>query len=549
MAGLAAAFGSGAMTNSMMEIEKACVILLTGSNPTENHPIVDLHIRRAVSQNGARLIVVDPRELELMKYADVWLRPRPGTDVAWLNGMMHVIIQEGLWDRSYVDERTENFDSLKEAVTKYDPEFVEKITGIPAGDLKKAARLYAEAEVASIVYAMGITQHATGTDNVKSIANLAMLCGNVGIEGGGVNPLRGQNNVQGACDMGALPNVLPGYQSLSPQRVIEKFEQDWKVKISPEPGLAVTEMWPAALKGKIKGLYVVGENPVISDPNSNEVKAALDSLEFLVVQDIFMTETAKLANVVLPVASFAEKEGTFTNTERRVQRVRQALAPVGQARPDWHIICELAERMGYNMHYRCAKEIMEEISRLTPIYGGIHYDRLEKDGLQWPCPTRDHPGTPILHKGRFTRGKGLFHPVEFIPPRELPDEIYPFILSTGRVLHHYNSGTMTRRVRGLNLVCPEPLLEIHHKDAEKFGIEEGSMVKVSSRRGQLVARAHATKKCPPGLVFIPFHFKEAAANLLTIDTLDPVSKIPEYKVCAVKVEPETGIGAVKNFSR
>lgn len=538
MAGLAAAFGSGAMTNSIRDIEKTQVVLLTGSNPTENHPVVDLHIRRAVAQNGAKLIVVDPRQIELVKYAHIWLRPRPGTDVVWLNGLMHVIIAEGLWDRSYVEERTEKFSSLKETVTKYDPEFVERITGIPPEDLKQAARLYARAEVASIVYAMGITQHAAGTDNVKSIASLAMLCGNVGIEGGGVNPLRGQNNVQGACDMGALPNMLSGYQSLSDQRVIEKFEQAWRVKIPPESGLAVTELWPAILNGRIKTLYIVGENPVMSDPNAKAVEEALKRLEFLVVQDIFMTETAKLAQVVLPAATSAEKEGTFTNTERRVQRVRQAFSPVGQAKPDWKTICELAKRMGYRMGYLSSEEIMEEIASLTPIYGGILYDRLEEEGLQWPCPNLDHPGTPYLHKGRFARGKGLFHAIDFRPPSELPDETYPFILSTGRVLQHYNSGTMTRKIQGLNLLCPEALLEIHPKDAEACGVEEGSMVKVSSRRGQLVARAHPTGKCPEGVVFIPFHFQEAAANLLTIDTLDAVSKIPEYKVCAVKVEPE-----------
>ena len=547
MAGLAAAFGSGAMTNSIRDIEKAQVVLLTGSNPTENHPVVDLHIRRAVAQNGAKLIVVDPRQIELVKYAHIWLRPRPGTDVVWLNGLMHVIIAEGLWDRSYVEERTEKFSSLKETVTKYDPEFVERITGIPPEDLKQAARLYARAEVASIVYAMGITQHAAGTDNVKSIANLAMLCGNVGIEGGGVNPLRGQNNVQGACDMGALPNMLSGYQSLSDQRVIEKFEQAWRVKIPSESGLAVTEIWPAILNGRIKTLYIVGENPVMSDPNAKAVEEALKRLEFLVVQDIFMTETAKLAQVVLPAATSAEKEGTFTNTERRVQRVRQAFSPVGQAKPDWKTICELAKRMGYRMGYLSSEEIMEEIASLTPIYGGILYDRLEEEGLQWPCPNLDHPGTPCLHKGRFARGKGLFHAIDFRPPSELPDETYPFILSTGRVLQHYNSGTMTRKIQGLNLLCPEALLEIHPKDAEACGVEEGSMVKVSSRRGQLVARAHPTGKCPEGVVFIPFHFQEAAANLLTIDTLDAVSKIPEYKVCAVKVEPE--IGAAEDSSQ
>lgn len=525
------------MTNPMADIEKARVILVTGSNPTDNHPIVDLHIRRAVARHGARLIVADPRRLELAQHAHIWLRPKPGTDVAWLNGLMNVIIQEGLWDRSYVEERTENFASLKETVAKYDPDLVERITGIPAEDLKEVARLYAEAEVASIVYAMGITQHAAGTDNVKSIANLAMLCGNVGIEGGGVNPLRGQNNVQGACDMGALANVLPGYQSLSDQGARKTFEQAWGVKISPEPGLVVTEIWPAAAKGRLKAMYIMGENPVSSNPNASQVTAALKKLDFLVVQDIFMTETANLAHVVLPAATSAENEGTFTNTERRVQRVRQALRPVGQARPDWQIICELSERIGYPMGYQSPEEVMEEIARLTPIYGGIHYDRLEEGGLQWPCPTRDHPGTPYLHKGQFIRGKGLFSPVEFIPPSELPDETYPFILSTGRVLHHYNSGSMSRKVPGLQILYPEPLLEIHPKDAEQFNIEDGSMVKVSSRRGELVSRVRITKKSPEGVVFIPFHFRRAAANLLTIDDLDTVSKIPEYKVCAVKIEP------------
>jgi formate dehydrogenase alpha subunit len=525
----------------MRDIEKAQVILLTGSNPTENHPIVDLHIRRAVARRGAKLIVADPRNIGWMKYAHVRLCPKPGTDVAWLNGLMHVIIREGLWDKPYVEERTEDFASLRETVAKYDPESVERITGIPAEDLKKAARLYGKAEVATIIYAMGITQHAAGTDNVKSIANLAMLCGNVGVEGGGVNPLRGQNNVQGACDMGALPNVLPGYQSLSDPEIIEKFEQAWKVKMDPKPGLTVTEIWPAALRGKVKVLYIVGENPVASDPNASEVTAALKGLDFVVVQDIFMTETAKLAHVVLPAASSAEKEGTFTNTERRIQRVRQAFPPIGQARPDGQIVCELAERMGYSMSYGSPEEIMEEIARLTPIYGGIHYSRLEEQGIQWPCTTRDHPGTPYLHKDRFARGKGRFHPVEFIPPHELPDETYPFILSTGRVLHHYNSGTMTRKVPGLQSLYSEPLLEIHPEDAEEFGIEEGAMVKVSSRRGELVTRIHRTRRCPKRVVFIPFHFRRAAANLLTVDNLDRVSKIPEYKVCAVKVEPELGV--------
>jgi len=537
VAGLAAAFGSGAMTNSMAELEKADTILVTGSNPTENHPLVDLHIRRAISENGAKLIVADPRKIGLVKYADTWLRPRPGTDVAWLNGIMYIILEEGLWNSAYVEKRTEGFSALKEVVKEYNPEYVEKITGIPGKNLEKAAREYAGAGIAAIVYAMGITQHASGTDNVKSLANLAMLCGNVGIEGGGVNPLRGQNNVQGACDMGALPNVLPGYQSLSDNTVIKKFEKAWETKLESKPGLAITQMWSAVLDGRLKALYIIGENPIVSDPNANQVRAALKALEFIVVQDIFMSETARLAHVVLPAATFIEKEGTFTNTERRIQRVRKAFNPEGQAWSDSKIICELAKRMGYQMDYGCAEEIMEEIAGLTPIYGGIHYDRLENDGLQWPCPARNHPGTPYLHKGRFTRGKGLFHPTKFIPPKELPDKTYPLLFSTGRVLEHYNSGTMTRRVQGLNLVYPEPLLEIHPKDAEQLGVQKGSMVKISSRRGEIKAKTTLTTKCPRGMVFMPFHFAEAAANLVTIDTLDTISKIPEYKICAVRVEP------------
>ena len=536
MAGLAAAFGSGAMTNGMAELAGSGAILLTGSNPTVNHPIVDLHIRRALD-NGAKLIVVDPRKIDLVKHADLWLRPRPGTDVAWINGIMSVILAEGLWDKHYVEKRTEGFAAFESIVKGFDPVFVEKVTGIPAEDLKEAARYYAKADVAAIVYAMGITQHTSGTDNVKSLANLAMLCGNVGVGGGGVNPLRGQNNVQGACDMGALPNVLPGYQSLLDEEIRKKFETVWGTPLDPSPGLAATEMWPAILQNRIKGLYVMGENPVVSDPNSSEITATLRALDFLVVQDIFMTETARLADVVLPAASFAEKNGTFTNTERRVQRVRKAFDPIGHARPDWKIISALSTKMGYPMSYTSTTEIMEEIASVTPIYGGIHPNRLEGEGLQWPCPHRDHPGTPFLHKDRFTRGRGKFHPVAFHPPEELPDESFPLVLSTGRVREHYNSGTMTRRVSELTAAYPEPLLEVHPEDAETLGIKTAGQVKISSRRGEVTARATLTTKCPKGVVFMPFHFGDAAANLVTIDKLDRVSKIPQYKVCAVRVDP------------
>ena len=535
VAGLASSYGSGAMTNSIAEIEDADVILVTGSNTTENHPIIAIRVKRAV-RKGAKLIIVDPRKIDLTKYATLWLRQNAGTDVAWLNGMMHIIIEEGLWDEDYVKTRTENFEALKETVKRYTPDFVESITGIPKDDLIKAARIYASGQKATILFAMGITQHTTGTDNVKSIANLAMLCGNVGIESGGVNPLRGQNNVQGACDMGALPNVFPGYQSVSDQTLVSKFETAWGRELPSNPGLTVVEMMKAAEEGKIRAMYIMGENPMISDPDLKHVEAALEKLDFLVVQDIFLTETAKLADVVLPGVTFAEKDGTFTNTERKVQRIRQAINPVGDARPDWQIICQLASRMGYEMNYLHPSQIMEEIAELTPSYGGMYYDRLDNGGLQWPCPDREHPGTRYLHKDRFTRGLGLFQAVEYIPPAETPDEDYPYVLSTGRVYYHFHTGSMTRRCQGLDEIYPDALAEINPSDAKELGVEDGAKVKVTSRRGEVEVEAQVTERVPRGTIFMSFHFGEAAANVLTNPALDPVSKIPEYKVCAVRVE-------------
>ncbi|MFQ5987935.1 MAG: formate dehydrogenase subunit alpha, partial [Dehalococcoidia bacterium] len=535
VAGLALSFGSGAMTNSIAEIEDADVILITGSNTTEAHPIIALRVRRAVMK-GAKLIVIDPRKIDITKYATLWLRQNPGTDVAWLNGLMHIIIEEGLWDKDYVETRTEKFEELRETVKKYTPDFVEGISGIPKDRLREAAHIYASGERATILFSMGITQHTTGTDNVKSIANLAMLCGNVGIESGGVNPLKGQNNVQGACDMGALPNVLPGYQRLTDQEAAPKFEKAWGRKLPASSGLTVVEMMRAAEEGKIRAMYIMGENPMISDPDLRHVEAALKNLDFLVVQDIFLTETARLAHVVLPSVTFAEKDGTFTNTERRVQRIREAIDPIAEARPDWQIICQLASRMGYDMNYEHPSQIMEEIAKLTPIYGGIYYDRLEKEGLQWPCPNRDHPGTRYLHKDRFTRGLGLFQAVEYIPPAETPDEDYPYLLSTGRVLYHYHTGSMTRRCQGLDEIYPESLAEINPSDARDLGVEDGEMVRIASRRGEVEVKAKVTERAPQGVVFMNFHFNEAAANILTNPALDPVGKIPEYKVCAVRME-------------
>lgn len=536
MAGLAAAFGSGAMTNSIEEIEFTDVILATGTNTTENHPVLSSRIKRAVRQRNAKLIVIDPREIDLVKYATIWLRQKPGTDVVVLNGLMNVIIAEGIFAKEYVKNRTEGFEALQKAVSAYTPEYVEKISGVPAEDLKTAARIYATANKASILYAMGLTQHISGTDNVKSCANLAMLCGMVGIEGGGVNPLRGQNNVQGACDMGALPNVFPAYQPVANDEARAKFEKFWNVPLQGKPGKTILEMMDSAHKGEIKAIYVMGENPMVSDPDLTHVEASLRNLDLLVVQDIFMTETAAVADVVLPSACFAEKDGTFTNTERRVQRIRKAVPAPGLAKTDWQIIADLSAKMGYPMNYSSAEDIMSEINAVTPSYAGITYDRIEKEGIQWPCPNTDHPGTRFLHSERFSRGLGLFHAVEYVPAAEQTDDEYPIILSTGRVLYHYHTGTMTRLSKGSEERCPESLVEINPVDAEKLGIEDGQTVRVTSRRGTLEAKSKITTRSDVGTVFMNFHFHEAAVNLLTNPALDPIGKIPEYKVCAVRVE-------------
>lgn len=524
------------MTNSIGEIELSEVLFAIGTNTTENHPVIAAAMKRSVRNGKARLIVADPREIELVKYATLWLRQKPGTDVALLNGMMNVIIDEGLWAKEYVETRTENFEAMKEVVKHYTPEYAETVCGVPAEDIRRAARIYAGADRAAVLYTMGITQHTSGVDNVKSIANLAMLCGNVGIEGGGVNPLRGQNNVQGACDMGCLPNVLTGYQPVTSDEAREKFEKAWGVSLPATPGLTVIEAMNAAYDGTVKALYIMGENPMLSDPDLSHAEAALKRLDLLVVQDILPNETAQLAHVVLPSACFAEKEGTFANTERRVQRVRKAVEAPGQAKEDGEIIAALSTRMGYPMQYGGAEDIMNEIRTLTPSYAGIRYERLEKGGIQWPCPTEGHPGTTFLHKDRFTRGLGLFSAIEHRPPAEEPDAEYPFVLTTGRVLYHYHTANMTKRSAGLMERCPESLVEINPRDAEALGISGGSMVRVTSRRGSLQARPVITERVAPGVVFMNFHFGEAAVNLLTNAALDPIAKIPELKVCAVRVE-------------
>ncbi|MCK4326413.1 formate dehydrogenase subunit alpha [bacterium] len=540
--GLASTFGSGAMTNSISEFEDAEVFLVTGSDTTEQHPLIGSRIINAVHK-GAKLILIDPRKIELAKYAEIYLSPKNGTDVAWINGLMHVIIKEGLEAREYIDSRTEGFEELKELTKEYTPEYVESITNIPKEKLVSAARIYAKTRKAMIVYSMGITQHTTGTDNVKSLANLAMLTAHVGFPSTGVNPLRGQNNVQGACDVGALPDVYSGYQKVTEPASRKKFEKAWKVKLPEEAGLTVTEIIKEAGR-KIKGLYIMGENPVISDPDSNKVRESLKKLDFLVVQDIFPSDTAQYADVVLPSASFAEKDGTFTNTERRIERIRKVIEPIGEAKADWEILSEVARKCGYKgMDYKNPSEIMEEISSLTPIYGGISYERLDPPpeagqafGLQWPCRTKEDPGTPYLHKEKLTKGKGSFMPRHYIPPDELPDEEYNFLLSTGRIYWHWHTGTMTRRTSILTREVPEAYMELNPEDAKELNLREGEKVGVSSRRGRIEVKVKVTEKVRPKSVFIPFHFREAAANILTNPAVDPVAKIPEYKVSAVKIE-------------
>jgi len=529
-----AAFGDGAMSNSIADFAKADLLFVIGSNTTECHPIIGRIIRQRMESGEIKLIVADPRNIDLARRATVHLRHKPGTDVALLNAIMHVIIEEGLQDKEFIRGRTEGFDELAATVEHYTPEMAEEITGVSKADIVRAAHLFAKADRAAVLYGMGITQHTTGTDNVKSLANLLMLTGNMGREGTGFSPLRGQNNVQGACDMGALPNVYPGYQRVNVEENRLKFESAWGTTLSETPGLTVTEMIDAAHQGKIKVMYVIGENPIMSEPYMSHVKQALQQLEFLVVQDIFPSETAFLADVILPAAAFAEKDGTYTNTERRVQKLNKAVDPPGEAKPDWQIVSELAEKMGHPFGYENTADIMEEIASLTPIYGGIRHRRLEEYGLQWPCYDELDPGTPMLHMGTFTRGLGKFHAVEYRPPAESVSESYPLILTTGRVLEHWHTGTMSRRSEVLDKLNPSGVVDIHPDDAFKLGISDGDLVTIASERGKIEAPVRVTDKSSPGLAFLAFHWRESPANALTNPALDPVAKIPEFKVSAVR---------------
>ncbi len=524
------------MTNSIAEIEDADCLLVVGSNTTEAHPLIAYRMFRA-KEKGAALIVVDPRKIQLAEFADIHIQLNFGTDIAFFNGIMNEILNTGLHNKDFISAHTEDFETLKATVSLYTLERVSKITGVPVEDIRETARLYASSKNSSICYTLGITEHSFGVDNVKTLANLAMLTGQIGKPSSGVNPLRGQNNVQGACDMGALPNVYPGYQPVTDLHVQKKFQDAWGVELSPRLGKTIPEMMDGLIEGSMKGLYIFGENSVEGDPNTGHVRHALESAEFLVVQDIFLTSTAQMAHVVLPGACWAEVDGTFSNTERRVQRVRKAVEPPGQALPNWKIFSELGTRMGLAMKYESAEDIFQEMAKLTPSFSGISYDRIGFEGIQWPCPSPEHPGTRFLHRdGVFTRGKGKFHAIEHQASKDEPDSEYPFTLTTGRRYAHYNTSTMTGRCKTLQNEFPEPVAQVNTADAMTLGLKNGDSIKVISRRGEVVTPVRIGDIVPPGSLFMDFHFQNANSNQVLGTFLDPVSKTPDYKVCAVKLE-------------
>ena len=543
------------MSNSMGDVaDYALAFFVIGSNTTEQHPVFGSRLRQAVLRRGAKLVVADPRRIDLAefavpKYGGIHLRHRPGTDIALINGLMHIILKRGWEDENFITSRTEGYDEFEKSLVNYPPEKVGEITGVPVGELMKAAEILAVNHPMAVIWAMGITQHIVGVRNVITLANLQMLLGNMGVPGGGVNPLRGQNNVQGACDMGGLPNVFTGYQNISDNVVRNKFESAWGVDLPEKIGLTVTEMIPSIETGKVRALYILGEDPVTSDPNSNHIRKCLEKCEFIALQEIFLSETSHYADVILPGVSFAEKTGTFTNTERRIQMCRKAIEPLGDARPDWQITVALAKRIisigsrkinpspvsGWD--YPDTGAAMNEISMITPTYAGVSHERLEEmEQLQWPVWDKKHPGTPILHIGEFTRGKGKFFPIDHIPPAELPDDEYPVLLSTGRVLYHWHGGQMTRRAKGLIGIYNKPLVEINPENALQWRVKDGMSLRITSRRGNIEAVAWVTDRVPPGMVYANFHFPESGVNTLTHASLDPVAKIPEYKISAVRVE-------------
>lgn len=524
------------MSNSIAELEDAPLIFAAGTNTTESHPVIALRVKKAVAK-GAKLIVVDPRKIELVSFAHRWLRLRVGTDIPLYNAMAHVMIEEGLYDREYVAARTEGLEELREFLKTYTPDYAAKITGVPAEEIVAAARDYARAERAAIIYTLGITEHSCAVHNVQSLANLALLCGNFGIPNAGVNPLRGQNNVQGAGDVGCMPDYLPGYQRTGMDQARQAWEKAWGVKLDPHPGITKVTALEEILKGNIRAVYIMGENTVVSDANANKTRRALESVEFLVVQDIFLTDTARMARVVLPAASFAETDGTFTNTERRVQRVRKAVEPPGRAKPDWVIFCDLATRLGYSMHYSHPSQIWDELACNTPILAGINYDRIELKGIQWPCPTTDHPGTLYLHKENFVTEKGYFQMVPHVPLAEPPDQEYPLVLTTGRRRSAYHTQTQTGRALGFEVLAPHEWVEVSPQDAADLRLSDGEEVYVVSRRGRVRAPVKITERSPAGVVFMSFHFPEKVlTNVLTVDAYDPITETWEFKACAVRIE-------------
>lgn len=544
VAGLQIAIGSSAMSNSIAEMKDLEVFIVVGSNTSETHPVISTFLREAVVKNSAKLIVVDPRKIEMTQFATHWLRQQAGTDVAIFQAMAQVIVEEKLYDAEFIRERVDDFETYAQSIQDCTPEWAEEITGVPAEQMRASARLYAGAKSAAIYWGMGISQSVHGTDNALSLANLALLCGHLGKPGSGLNPLRGQNNVQGCSDSGGLPNVFPGYQNVTDPEIKAKFEGHWNTTLNSEAGLTTMEMVDAAEKKAIRAYFVMGENPMMSEPDLRHARHVMEELDFILVQDIFMNETAEYADIILPATSFAEKDGTFTNSDRRVQLIRPAVPAPGLARADWKILCDLAKRLEAKLNrkvsagfeFESPSKIWDEMAFLTPDFQGITHQRIAReDGVHWPCPTPDHPGTPYLFSETFPSGKGRLTPLDYRPSQELPDDEYPFILSTGRVLYHWHGGTMTRRSK-LDDIYPEPTVEIHPNDAQNLGIQAGDWIKVRSRRGVITVKSLVTERSPTGMVFIPFHFSEAAANELTQDARDPKAKIPDYKVCAVAVE-------------
>lgn len=539
------AVGSAAMSNTAAEVIESDVFILTGSNVSENHPIIALQMKKAIEKHGTKLIVVDPRRIEMVDYAALYLPIKPGSDVPVFSAMAHVILNENLHNPEFIANRTENFESFRESMGKFTPEYAETISGVDRNLIIEAARMYASAEKSSIFWALGIPESTHGTANALSLINLALLTGQIGRRGTGLNPLRGQNNVQGASDSGAMPWHYPGYQLVDVEENARRWEQAWNIELgglNRIRGLTTTEILSAVHPGGVRSLYIMGENPMMSEPNLNHTRKKMEELEFLVAQDLFINESSSFADVFLPAAAFAEKDGTFTNTDRRVQLVNKALPPLGQARADWQIICDLAKRIEKRLglpnsaywDYSHPSEILEEMGRYVPDYAGVKVHRLKNAGLQTPVPTDDHPGTPYLYSDTFPRGRGKFHPLEYVPNSEMPDDEYPFVLSTGRVLEHWHGGTMTRH-SWMDDLFPEALMEINPGDASQLGIEDGDPVRVTSRRGSIVLRAKVTPKSNSGVVFIPFHFWEAAANILTTNAMDPQAKIPEYKAGVVRI--------------